>query len=38
MIWRGSGLDAAVGPIVALLAFAAVFGVLAVWRFRWETD
>jgi ABC-2 type transport system permease protein len=38
MIWRGSGLDAAVGPIVALLAFAAVFGALAVWRFRWETE
>ncbi|MEO8371158.1 MAG: ABC transporter permease [Candidatus Solibacter sp.] len=38
MLWRGSGFDAAVGPIVALLAFAAVFGALAVWRFRWETD
>ena len=24
------------GPIAALLAFAAVFGVIAVWRFRWE--
>ncbi len=38
MIWRGSGFDAAVAPIVALLAFSAVFGALAVWRFRWETE
>ena len=38
MIWRGSGFDAAMGPIVALLAFSAVFGLLAVWRFRWETE
>jgi ABC-2 type transport system permease protein len=38
MVWRGSGFDAAVGPIAALLAFAAVFGVIAVWRFRWEAS
>ena len=38
MVWRGSGFDAAVGPIGALLAFAAVFGVVAVWRFRWEAE
>jgi ABC-2 type transport system permease protein len=37
MVWRGSGLEAALGPIGALLAFAAVFGAIAVWRFRWET-
>ena len=36
MIWRGSPFDAAVWPIGALLAFAAAFGVIAVWRFRWE--
>ncbi|MCX6629023.1 MAG: ABC transporter permease [Candidatus Solibacter sp.] len=38
MIWRGSGFDAAMGPIGALLAFAAVFGAIAVWRFRWESE
>jgi len=38
MVWRGSGFNAAVGPIGALLAFAAVFGAIAVWRFRWETE
>jgi ABC-2 type transport system permease protein len=38
MLWRGSGFDAALGPIGALLAFAAVFGAIAVWRFRWETE
>ena len=38
MIWRGSGFDAAVGPMGALLAFAAVFGAIAVWRFRWEVE
>jgi ABC-2 type transport system permease protein len=38
MVWRGSGFDAAVGPIAALLVFAALFGVIAVWRFRWEAS
>ena len=38
MIWRGSGFDAARWPIVVLLAFAAVFGSVAVWRFRWEAE
>jgi ABC-2 type transport system permease protein len=38
MVWRGSGFDAALGPIAALLAFAAVFGAIAVWRFRWEVE
>ena len=38
MVWRGSGFDAAVGPIGVLLAFAAVFGAIAVWRFRWEVE
>ena len=38
MVWRGSGFDAAVDPIRVLLAFAAVFGAIAVWRFRWETE
>ena len=38
MIWRGSGFDAALAPIGALLGFAAVFGAFAVWRFRWESE
>jgi ABC-2 type transport system permease protein len=38
MIWRGSGFDAALGPMGAMLAYAAVFGAIAVWRFRWESE
>lgn len=36
MIWRGLGWNAALPPIGALLGFAAVFGAVAVWRFRWQ--
>jgi len=36
MTWRGMGLDAAIGPIAAMLAFSAAFAALAVWRFDWE--
>jgi ABC-2 type transport system permease protein len=36
MTWRGVGLSGAVGPTVALLGFAALFGFIAVTRFRWE--
>ena len=36
MTWRGLGLGAALAPIGVLLAFAVVFGGLAVSRFRWE--
>lgn len=36
MTWRGQGLDAAVMPVVVLVAFAALFAALAAWRFRWE--
>jgi ABC-2 type transport system permease protein len=38
MTWRGLGLEAAVAPIAVLLLFAAVFGGLAVARFRWEAE
>ncbi|HKE27182.1 MAG TPA: ABC transporter permease [Bryobacteraceae bacterium] len=38
MLWRGLGWDAAVGPILALLGFALLFGAIAIWRFRWETE
>ena len=36
MTWRGLPLDAAVLPVVVQLGFAAVFALLAVWRFEWE--
>ena len=36
MIWRGLGLDAALAPVAAMLGFAALFGGLALWRFRWD--
>jgi len=35
--WRGLGLADALGSSAALLGFAALFGLLAWWRFRWET-
>ena len=38
MLWRGLGWNAAIGPIAALLGFTALFGAIAVWRFRWETE
>jgi ABC-2 type transport system permease protein len=38
MIWRGLDFSAALAPIGALLGFAALFGTIAVWRFRWETE
>ena len=34
--WRGLGLLEVLPAIGVLLAFAALFGGLAVWRFRWE--
>jgi ABC-2 type transport system permease protein len=36
MTWRGLGLESALPPIAVLLAFAALFAGIAVWRFRWE--
>jgi ABC-2 type transport system permease protein len=36
VIWRGLDFNAALWPIAALLGFAAVFGAIAVWRFRWD--
>ncbi len=36
MTWRGLGLDAAIGPVAALLGFAVLFTGLALWRFNWE--
>ncbi|MBC7727784.1 MAG: ABC transporter permease [Microbacteriaceae bacterium] len=36
MTWRGLGFEAAVAPTGVMLAFAAVFTALAVWRFDWQ--
>ena len=36
MTWRGLPLQAALAPIGVLLAFAALFALLAIWRFNWE--
>ena len=36
MTWRGLGLQAAVAPIGVMLAFAAAFTLLAIWRFDWQ--
>ena len=36
MTWRGLGLMEALPPIAVLLAFTALFGAVAVWKFRWE--
>jgi ABC-2 type transport system permease protein len=38
MTWRGLGWNAALAPIAVLLLFSAVFGALAVMRFRWEAE
>jgi ABC-2 type transport system permease protein len=36
MTWRGIGVAGAIVPILVQLAFAALFGAVAVVRFRWE--
>jgi ABC-2 type transport system permease protein len=36
--WRGLGLADALGPVAALLGFAAAFGLVALLRFRWEPE
>lgn len=36
--WRGQGFEAAIWPIALLLMSAAAFGILAVARFRWESE
>lgn len=37
-LWRGFELSAVLPHIGALLAFAALFGAVAVWRFKWQTE
>lgn len=34
--WRGLGLEAAVAPVAAMLAFSAIFALIAIKRFDWE--
>ena len=36
MTWRGLGMDAALSSMAVQLAFALVFGALAIWKFRAE--
>jgi ABC-type multidrug transport system permease subunit len=38
MTWRGLSLRAALPGIGVLLSFAILFGLLAAWRFDWESD
>ncbi len=38
MTWRGQGFDQALAPIGALLLATAIFGALAITRFRWEAE
>ncbi|MCZ2148822.1 MAG: ABC transporter permease [Bryobacterales bacterium] len=38
VIWRGYGLGAALTPAAGLTLCAALFGLLAVWRFRWNAE
>ena len=34
--WRGLGLSSVTVPVASLLAAAALFTAVALWRFRWE--
>jgi len=36
MTWRGLGFEAALAPVGAMLAFSAIFALLAIKRFDWE--
>jgi ABC-2 type transport system permease protein len=36
MTWRGQGLQAALAPVGAMLAFSVVFAAIAIKRFDWE--
>lgn len=36
MTWRGLGIDAAITPILIMIAFAGLFTAIAIWRFQWE--
>jgi len=36
MTWRGLGLQAALMPALVMLLFSVIFGVLTLWKFRWD--
>lgn len=36
MTWRGLGFEAAMAPVAAMLAFSAIFALIAIKRFDWE--
>ena len=36
MTWRGQGFTEALLPSAVMLGFSAAFGLIAIWRFRWE--
>ena len=38
MTWRGLGIGATVLPCAIILGFAALFSLIALWKFRWEID
>jgi ABC-2 type transport system permease protein len=38
MTWRGLGFSEAIAPVAVLLLSTAIFGAIAVSRFRWEAD
>ncbi|HMD28094.1 MAG TPA: ABC transporter permease [Steroidobacteraceae bacterium] len=38
MTWRGLPLASAFAPVAVLLAWSALFALIAVWRFDWEGD
>lgn len=38
LTWRGLGISAAWLPVGMLLLFTLLFGIVAVYRFRWETE
>ena len=38
MTWRGLGIEEAILPVAVLLLSAVGFGVIAIWRFRWEAE
>ncbi len=38
MTWRGLGISATFLPCAIVLGFAAFFALIALWKFRWETD
>ncbi len=38
MTWRGQPLQSAFVPTAILLAWSALFVLIAVWRFNWEDD